>query len=320
MLKRLRQLAGETWRTALWSEPWCIGVRRRGTEEALPAQMDGFAWLDPPAGHFYADPFPFEDGARGYVFFEDFDDSSHGRIAWAALDEHGRPGAARPALERPYHLSYPFVFRWRGEPYLLPETHRNRAIELYRAEAFPARWRLAATLLDSVNAADATLLEHEGRVWMFVTLASARGSLDEELHLFHAQTPLGPFRAHPANPVVVGLSGTRPAGTIERTAEGLIRPAQDCAERYGGAIVLKRIDALTPEHYAETAVGRIEPAVPAVLGTHTLARSEHYEAVDLRLRRARLSGRLARPRQAGAWLRSSRLAAVEPSGRLYSPP
>jgi hypothetical protein len=40
-------------------------------------------------------------------------------------------------LERPYHLSYPYVFFVGDDAFMLPETAANGAIELYRAVSFP---------------------------------------------------------------------------------------------------------------------------------------------------------------------------------------
>ena len=72
----------------------------------------------------------------------------------------------------------------------------------------------------------------------------------------------------------------------ERTTK-LVRPGQDGSRRYGGAVVLCRVDALTPETYRETPIGRIEPDwAPGLLATHTFAFDSRYECLD-GLRRVR---------------------------------
>ena len=58
-------------------------------------------------------------------------------------------GAAAPGpgrLERPSHLSYPFVFWDQGDWYMLPETAGTRSVELLRARDFPRRWEWCGTL------------------------------------------------------------------------------------------------------------------------------------------------------------------------------
>jgi hypothetical protein len=52
---------------------------------------------------------------------------------------HGEPFAV---LERSYHLSYPFIFRWGSDIFMIPETSDNRTVEVYRAVEFPGKWEL----------------------------------------------------------------------------------------------------------------------------------------------------------------------------------
>jgi hypothetical protein len=84
----------------------------------------------------------------------------------------------------------------------------------------------------------------------------------------------------------------RPAGRVFRRAGVLIRPSQDCVRRYGEAIVLNRVDVLSPTEYRETPVGRIEPDWLAGLeGTHTYTFDSRYEFLD----GYRHVGRMRRP-------------------------
>jgi hypothetical protein len=69
-----------------------------------------------------------------------------------------------------------------------------------------------------------------------------------------------------------------------------VRPAQDCSRGYGHAITLNRIDCLTDLEYRQTTIGTISPAwAPRMLATHTLARTDRYEAIDGRVLRRRLT-------------------------------
>jgi hypothetical protein len=108
------------------------------------------------------------------------------------LHQDGTVGVSTPVLTRPYHLSYPFVFRWRDDWYMVPETLENRTVDLYRSTRFPYDWTHAGTLLEDVAAVDATLIERDGRWWLFTTIAPFGGSENDELHIYLADTPLGP--------------------------------------------------------------------------------------------------------------------------------
>jgi hypothetical protein len=61
----------------------------------------------------------------------------------------------------------------------------------------------------------------------------------------------------------------------------VIRPGQDCSRGYGEAVVLNRVDKLSPSEYHETPVDRIEPDwMPGLEGTHTYTFDSQYECLD----------------------------------------
>ena len=55
-------------------------------------------------------------------------------ISYVRLGGEAAPvGPPATALETPYHLSYPFVFRHEDDIFMIPESSANRTVELYRA-------------------------------------------------------------------------------------------------------------------------------------------------------------------------------------------
>jgi hypothetical protein len=171
---------------------------------------------------------------------------------------------------------------------MIPETRAMGRIELYRAVSFPDSWQRDRILLDCVPAADATLLHHDGRLWLFTTIAAEGASYSDELHLFLADSLEGPWRAHPRNPVVSDVRGARPAGAIQRWGERLVRPAQDCSRRYGWALSFREIETLDEEDYGEREIERLEPGqVGGFRATHTYAADRRFEAIDVRWRQLR---------------------------------
>ncbi len=261
---------------------WSIAIR--SDREGRPFSTDQVQILQPPPDRFYADPFLLEAAGRRVLLFEDYRyAAARACISWCEINGDGQPGEVAAALERPYHLSYPFVFEWEGRQYMLPETAENRTVELYVADSFPNSWHLERTLMRNVEAYDPTLLEHDGRYWLFVSLRARGGSPDEALHAFHAETPLGPWNAHPMNPLVTDVRRARPAGSFFRRDGELIRPSQDGSVLYGYAMTLNRVMQLSPESYAEEPIERIEPSwFPGAIGTHTLSRGGGFEAIDVK--------------------------------------
>jgi hypothetical protein len=268
---------------AFAQQQWFIAFRRRGRGLPTADTFQGATRLVPPRDRFYADPCLVDWRGSSYLFFEVFSFADgRGFISCCELTADGQCTQPEVVLERPHHLSYPFVFFVGDEAFMLPETAAKGAIELYKAQSFPSEWALAAVLVTDVRAVDPTLIEHDGRYWLFANVASEGASTNDELFLFSAGSLGGPWEPHPRNPVVSDVRRARPAGRpfIDAGAR-LIRPSQDCSGSYGTAVVFNRIEELSETDYRETPVGRLEPSWRRHnLGTHTYTRSEQWEAID----------------------------------------
>jgi hypothetical protein len=265
----------------LFREQWLLLYR---FSNEIEYDHTRFERLVPPWGEFWADPFiVFRDGTY-YLFFEEFRFSrGRGRIFVAEMDEKGLRGRPRLALERPYHLSYPFVFRWQGRDYMIPETIEAGVIEVYECVSFPNEWRRLKTLVSDIRAVDTTLLEHEGRWWMFANVASGPRELPyTHLYLFHSQDPLSDrWTPHPMNPVVSDIRGSRPGGNVMRTEGGLVRVAHDCGDDARRGVGFKKILALDERRYAEEEVRRLGPvAGDGLVRIHTFNRENKMTVID----------------------------------------
>jgi hypothetical protein len=287
----------------LFDRPWQIRVRRHGTEPARGWSQAHDALVRWQPGHLYADPFLFEHEGRHHLFCEEITPGS--KLAVISHTELHLDGTPSPppasVLEAPYHLSYPCVFKYADELFMIPETSAQGRVELYRALDFPLVWRREKVLLEGLIASDATLLEHDDRLWLFMSVAAPHATMLDELHIFTSRAPHGPWQPHTRNPVVSDVRCARPAGAIQRWGSRLVRPAQDCARRYGGAISFREIDVLSVEDYAEHEVARIDPGDLGgrARATHTYTSDGSFEAVDLRRRQLRFRPRVPRSRPAG---------------------
>jgi len=106
-----------------------------------------------------ADPFILLREPQWFLFFEVIRPRTrHGDIGWAESTD-GRHWKYRGiALDEPFHLSYPYVFRWREEIYMIPESAGERAVRLYRATDFPGAWEPVKVLLSGRDYADASVM------------------------------------------------------------------------------------------------------------------------------------------------------------------
>lgn len=71
-------------------------------------------------------------------------------------------------LRESWHLSYPHVFSWNGEVYMLPEGSGSGGLRLYRAVEYPLRWELTQEIIKR-PLIDASILEWKGRWYIFAS-------------------------------------------------------------------------------------------------------------------------------------------------------
>lgn len=272
---------------AFYLDRWVLAYRFRQTDDDANNTLYRFKYLLPRPGCYWADPFPIKVDDKYYLFFEEFvNKQNKGQIAVVELS---KSSVSEPvvALERDYHLSYPFVFKHHNQMMMIPETAANKQVELYSATRFPDTWKLETVLMENISAKDVTLAQIDDLWWMFVAISEY--PFADDLHLFYAESPYGPWRPHKLNPVKSDVRSSRPAGNIFEWNGDLYRPSQDSSRHYGYAITINRILRLTPHEFVEEEVSKILPQWGKnVLATHTLNICDDLTVVDclLRTRRA----------------------------------
>ena len=290
-LSRLaKQYVGGKFRSAFTGDQWALAYRFKTSPGDLNNTFYRFKNLTPPKEVFWADPCAIKADDRYYVFLEEYSYAKEkGHISVIELDrKKGVVEGPKTVLDRDYHLSYPCVFEWKNNYYMVPESAANKTVELYRCTSFPFEWKLEKVLMTGVRAKDATLVEVDGTWWMFVSIAD--NCIPDELSLFYAESPLGPWTPHPRNPVKSDVRGSRPAGPLFEWNGEIYRPAQNSSGRYGYAMSINRITKLDREGFQEEEVSTILPNWNKnLLGTHTLSIAGDLTVVDCLMKRSRWS-------------------------------
>ena len=277
-------------------DEWAIGVVNVPAVELITGgTAQDVTWLVPPEGRYYADPFAIEKDGVTYIFFEDYDfDTQAGRISVVETADLETFGEARPVLERPFHLSYPYVFEYKEHYYCVPEQSLSGAVALYEIEDFPDTWVERATLIDGFPGVDPTLIQSQGLWWMF--LVSLEADLDSDLYIYWADDLFGPWQPHRKNPIVSPDGLARPGGNPFRWGDRLLRPAQNGSKTYGGNLVIKEITTLTKTEFEERSVAQLaaEETWPYSKGLHTMSALGGRTVIDSkRLVARRLSSKSA---------------------------
>lgn len=260
-------------RKILKKEKWTLlyGVYN----ESVGLQLENLQALTPSAGKHWADPQLVQHQQRHFIFLEEWvDQDNKGRIVCMEWQKGDRFSAAIPVLEEKFHLSYPQVFQFADQYYMVPESAENKNIALYRCTRFPDRWEFVHNLLEGVEAYDATLHEYQGCWWMFVNIrVHPYSSSDDLLYLYSAKSPLSrEWISHPCNPIVSEVSSARSAGKIIQFDNNFYRPSQNCAGSYGRGLNLNQIVQWNNEQYQERTLHRYLPdGESGLFGIHTLS-------------------------------------------------
>ena len=286
--KKLLQKCRRKWNDALYFMQWFLLYDIR---EGISTSFWRFKHITPPKDRFWADPFIVARDNKYYVFIEEFPYATQkGHISLIVMNKDGSFEPPVRVLEAPYHLSYPFVFEFESNLYLIPESSANRTVELYKCTAFPLKWEFQRNLMNNCEVVDTTLFQWQGRWWMFLNQIQTEGASSwDELFLHYSDSPFSDnWTPHQRNPVVSDARSARPAGRLFVRDGRLYRPSQNCSGRYGYGFNICEITKLTETEYEEKIVSRVEPKWDKnVVSTHTINYEDGLTIIDGQLRRRR---------------------------------
>ncbi|MFC5406776.1 hypothetical protein [Cohnella soli] len=197
------------------------------------------------AAELVADPFLVMDQDRYYLFFEVYNKiTEKGEIAVAISDDRLNWRYDKLVLVEKFHLSYPQVFKWQEEYYMLPETIESGKVQLYKAKIFPYEWEPVSQLLDR-PLADPSLFHYQDKWWMY---AGTPGNL----HLFSSPMLESGWVEHPQSPLITNDDRvTRPGGRIVVYGDDIYRYAQSGIPYYGKSVSAFRVTLLNDTEYEE---------------------------------------------------------------------
>ena len=241
--------------------------------------------VDNPDNHYLADPFVISENNRDFCFVEDFNiKESKGTISvYEILNNTAmRLGGA---LVEPFHLAFPYLFRFESKIYMLPETSENRDIRVYESIEFPLRWRLKKVLMKDIFAADSMLFEHNTKWWLFSNINFVGGTdVCSELFIFYADHPFSEkWIPHKKNPLIVDPSKARNGGILFQKDEIYRVGQRQEFGVYGRGFSINKILALDTEEYEEKTISRVRPDFfKKIIGTHHLHSNGDYSVFDFR--------------------------------------
>jgi hypothetical protein len=110
-----------------------------------------------------AHPFLVAVGSRYYVFFTAKDlKADQGGIGLAESADGLEWKFRRTVIRERFVLSHPCVFEWHNDYYMVPETHTETSVRLYRATSFPDQWNYEGDLLRGDHFISPTVTLYKG--------------------------------------------------------------------------------------------------------------------------------------------------------------
>jgi len=283
--RKIVQKFRRKWDDVFFLKQWILLYDIR---DEISTSLCRFKRITPPKDLFWADPFIVSRDNKYYIFIEEgLCPDGKGHISVIVMNKDGTWEPAVPVVEAPYHLSYPFVFEFENDSYMIPESYENHTVELYKCTEFPRKWEFQKTLMERCRAVDTTLLQWEGKWWMFSNRTETEGAPPtDELFLHYSDSPLSDnWIPHQRNPVVSDVRSARPAGRLFVRDGRLYRPSQNCSPHYGYGFNICEITKLTETDYEERVVSRVEPNWDRkIVSTHTLNYEDGLTVIDAELR------------------------------------
>ncbi|KAK4754551.1 hypothetical protein SAY87_002655 [Trapa incisa] len=208
--------------------------------------------------NFVADPFIYMQGNDLYLFYETKNSiTGKGDIGVAKSTDDGATWKQLGiALDEDWHLSYPYVFEYQGQIYMMPEGSAKGDLRIYRAVNFPLQWKLEKIIMKK-PLVDAFIINHHGKFWLFGSDHTGFGiRKNGQLEIWYSNSPFGPWKPHKRNPIYntnKGM-GARNGGRPFVYHGDLYRVGQDCGETYGRRVRVFKVEVLSKDEYKETEV------------------------------------------------------------------
>ncbi|GJN23714.1 hypothetical protein PR202_gb11384 [Eleusine coracana subsp. coracana] len=229
---------------------------------------------------FVANPFLFIQGDAIYMFFETKNPiTSQGDIAAAVSKDSGVSWQQLGVvLDEKWHLSYPYVFNYENETYMMPESSWNENLQLYRATDFPLKWKLEKVLLEK-PLVDSVIINFQDSYWLLGSELRTRRSL----YLVQQLTPWPLDSTQKQNPIhsTDNRPSARNGGRPFIYNSNLYRVGKDNGGGSGHGIKVFKVEVLTTNKYMEVEVPFVLDKPLKGRNSWNGARSHHLDAQQL---------------------------------------
>ncbi len=208
------------------------------------------------------DPFIWKE----YVFAEIMNAKNKGVIAVAKWTEASL--TFKVIMEEFFHLSFPFIFEYSQELYMIPESYKSVKIRLYKCIHFPYQWEFYKDIIE-IPGFDTIVFPADNQ---YILLTNLTLNYKKTI-VFTSKTPFGPWKEKKQ------INMNRGGGGLLKSNTQIYIPRQRKYTLYGQYIDLfpyeKVLTSKNPKH-----VTRLMAQRPFFCGTHHVSQYGNMFVAD----------------------------------------
>jgi hypothetical protein len=223
------------------SKGWSIGYMTidNPLQKIIPSKnniisYDSLKMASASPTRFMADPFLFHEKGTYYLFFEHQLKIGPARIGLLQSSDGMNYSFKGNIINETFHLSFPQIFKYKNNYYILPESAAAGQVILYKAVNFPLEWKISDTLIKNIKLKDPAILISDS--------LNLLTGLDDKWNqqVFKADSLLGKWKKDASFNTKKG-DEIRPAGNFFSIGESWYLPFQNNLEGYGTGVSLYRL-------------------------------------------------------------------------------
>ena len=236
-----------------------------------------------PKNRWFADPYVIKKENFHYIFFEDYSlKKEKGAVSCIRVDKKNRTKYFKEIIEENFHLSFPFIFKYNKNYFMIPESEKNNSLRLYKCIKFPDKWRFVKKIIKNVNCVDSVVFKW-GKKWILLTSQAENEFLHNKLFAYTSKNPISSnWKKLNSNPVVESNIFGRNAGLIQESKRQIYRISQAYLPgNYGAFISINKILNIFKNKYYEKKIKDVLPLYEKnIRGIHTLNYVKNFTVFD----------------------------------------
>ena len=281
----------------IMEDGWNIAVRKMELETILQERTTPFTILQNTWRTWAADPFLFDYNENVYVFAELYDYiTRRGSIGYTKHIKDNKWSKWKIAINEPFHMSYPYIFQYENEIYMLPETSASHELRLYRATQFPDKWECARIIAENVMWVDTTFFLDGNKMYAITTDVSDESNHKDYLLQFDNEFNIVDKKMIDEKHTELSRSG----GKFFYSNHVWHRVSQDCTFHYGAGLIFSKFNPSEVVDGMGQIIIHLFPKDIELnenkkwIGLHTYNGLEGYEVIDIERQHFNIWGVLSR--------------------------